>query len=104
LGAHVSTWLQTHLGIADRLARVVSAPESAVRLVRAPVPGDLVVLGSALDPRVRIALEVAPSGASDKITVLDTDDGKGQRQFLASHVRYAALFERESASKRVAVS
>ena len=37
---------------------------------------------------------MAPSGATDKITVLDPDCEKGQRQFLASHVHYAALLER----------
>jgi hypothetical protein len=100
-GVDISSWLETHLRVADRLALVISAPESVPKVVRAPMPGDLIVLGRALDPRVRIALEVGPSGASDKITVLDPDDGDGKRQFLASYVRYAALLEREPASKRV---
>jgi hypothetical protein len=103
-GADASIWLKTHLGIADRLACAISTPERLANPLRPPLPGDLVVLGTALDPRVRIALEVAPSGGSDKITVLDPHDEKGHRHFLATHVRYAALLERESASKRVAVS
>jgi hypothetical protein len=103
-GADVSAWLKTHLGITDHLARVISAPEKVAKPLRPPLPGDLVVLGPALDPRVRIALEVAPSGTTDKITVLDPDCEKGQRQFLASHVHYTALLERESASMRLAMS
>jgi len=100
-GGNASIWLKTHLGIAHRLARVISAPEKLSKPLRPPVPGDLVVLGAALDPRVRIALEVAPSGDSDKITVYDPDHEMRQRQFLATHVRYAALLEAESASERV---
>lgn len=103
-GADVSAWLKTHLGIADRLVRFIRAPEKVVKPLRPPMPGDLIVLGPALDPRIRIALEVAPSGGTDKITVLDPDCEKGQRQFLASHVQYAALLERESASKHLAAS
>lgn len=103
-GTDVSTWLKTHLDIPDHLARVIRLPEKVAKPLRPPMPGDLIVLGPALDPRVRIALEVAPSGATDKITVLDPDCEKGQRQFLASHVHYAALLERESASKRLVAS
>jgi hypothetical protein len=101
-GADISSWLKIHLRIADRLARVITVPESVSKLVRGPLPGDLVVLRPGLDPRVRIALEVEPSSLSDKITVLEPDDEDGERQFLASYVRYAALLEQEPASKRVA--
>jgi hypothetical protein len=97
----VSAWLTTHLEIADRLARVINAPERIPKPLRGPVPGDLIVLGRDLDPRVRIALEVAPSGTSNKITVLDPDHENGQRQFLASYVGYTSLLERESASERL---
>ncbi len=103
-GANASTWIKTHLAVADRLADVMSAPERVAKPPRPPMPGDLIVLGPAFDPRVRIALEVAPSGASDKITVLDPHHENGQRQFLASYVRYAALFEQETASKRLTAS
>jgi hypothetical protein len=100
-GGDAAIWLKTHLGIADHLARVVTTPEKLRKPLRPPRPGDLVVLGAALDPRVRIALEVARSGDSDKITVLDPYDEKGQRQFLATHVCYVALWEPESAFERV---
>lgn len=100
-GTDASAWLDTHLGLADRLARVISAPERVANPRRPPVPGDLIVLGPALDPRVRIALEVAPSGVSDKVTVLDLANENEERQFLASHIHYAPLLERQLVSKRL---
>jgi hypothetical protein len=104
IGANASTWIKTHLAVADRLAGVMSAPGRVAKPPRPPMPGDMIVLGPDFDPRVRIALEVAPSGASDKITVLDRHHENGQRQFLASYVRYAALFEQEPASNRLTAS
>jgi len=100
-GGDAAIWLKTHLDIADHLALAITAPEKLRKPLRPPRPGDLVVLGPALDPRVRIALEVAPSGDSDKITVRDPGAAKQQRQFLATHVRYAAILEAESASERL---
>lgn len=69
-----SSWVANHLRLADVLTDVGRAPETVKRPNRAPRPGDLVILGSTLDPRVRIALEVVPSNAADKITVFDPDD------------------------------
>ena len=89
-------------GLADRLALVMSVPERFAKPNRAPRSGDLIVLASTLDPRVRVALEVVPSGTSDKITVLDPKDENGERQFLATHVTYAAWWEWEAAANRVA--
>ncbi len=100
-GADVSGWLKTHLDIADRLATVTSAPERVVEPLRPPVPGDLVVLGPALDPRVRVALDVAPSGTSTKLTVFDPDHENDRRQFLVNYVHYTSLLKRESALTRL---
>jgi len=99
-GTDGSSWVARHLRLAGRLADVVKSPEGVQKPSRAPRPGDLVVLGSALDPRVRVALEVVPSGATDKITVFDQETEDGERQFLASHVRYAAWTAEEAASQR----
>ena len=97
-----SSWVANHLRLADFLADVVKSPEAVKRPGRAPRPGDLVVLGSALDPRVRIALEVVPSGASDKITVLDPDDEDEERHFLTTHVNYVEWLAKDAAARRIA--
>ena len=105
-GADGSSWVETHLRLADWLASVVKTPEGVQKPSRGPRPGDLVVFGAALDPRVRVALEVVPSGAidriTDKITVFDQQTDDGKRQFIASHVKYVAWLAREAASKRTA--
>jgi hypothetical protein len=100
-GADGSAWVAGHLALADRLADIVKSPEAVKKSSRAPRPGDLIVLGPALDPRVRVALNVVPSGASDKIAVLDLEDEDGQRQFLASHLNYTSWREGGLASRRV---
>ena len=100
-GADGSSWVATHLRLADRLAGIVKTPEDVQMLSRGPRPGNLVILSSALDPRVRIALEVVPSSATDKITVFDQQTDDGERQFIASHVRYIAWLEREAVPKRI---
>lgn len=98
-GADVG-WLTTHLGLAERLALAMKAPSALAQPGRPARPGDLVILGSTLDPRVRVALEVVPSGATYKITVLDPDDEDGERQFLATHLSYVAWWERGTAPRR----
>ena len=60
-GTDVGSWLSAHLDLADRLAEVTRAPETFKNLARAPRPGDLVVLGVTVDPRVRVVLAVEPS-------------------------------------------
>jgi hypothetical protein len=97
-----SSWVANHLRLADFLADVVKAPEAVKRPGRAPRPGDLVILGSAVDPRVRIALEVVPSSASDKITVFDPDDEDGERHFLTTHVNYVEWLAKDAATRRIA--
>ena len=99
-GADGSSWVASHLHLADRVADVVKYPGVIKKPGRVPRPGDLVVLGSTLDPRVRIALKVVPSDATDKISVLDPKDEDGERQFLASHVSYAGWLAKDTASKR----
>lgn len=101
-GADVGAWLATHLGLADRLVQVMRTPEAFAKPRRAPRQGDLVILGSSLFPRVRVALDVVPSGATDKIKVLDQEAEAGERQFLATHVNYVTWWERETAPRRVA--
>jgi hypothetical protein len=103
-GADAGSWLTTHLALADRLVKVISQlGRPCPKLERAPRPGDLVILGSALDPRVRIALEVSPSGATGKITVLDQESDNRERQFLMTHVNYLVWWDNQTAAKRVAV-
>jgi hypothetical protein len=99
-GADASSWVARHLRLAERFADVMNSPEAVKKPDRAPRQGDLVVLGAALDPRVRIALGVVPSGATDKITVLDPADEDGERQFLASHVRYVGWLAKDAPSRR----
>ena len=99
-GGDASSWVARHLSLAERLADVMNSPEAIKKPFRAPRRGDLVVLGAALEPRVRIALKVVPSGATDKITVLDLADEDGERQFVASHVRYVEWLARDAPSRR----
>lgn len=86
-GADGAAWMARHLGLADRFAALASNPEGARSPARRVHAGDLVVLGSALDPRVRVVLQVVPSGASNKVTVFDEANNDGHRQFLTSHVK-----------------
>ena len=79
-------WVAAHLPLARALADAAAAPESVRPVGRKPRAGDLVVLGSAFDPRVRVVLRVVPSGASDKIAVFDRDREEAERQFVASYV------------------
>ena len=97
----VESWLGTHLDLTNRLLQVIATPETVGRPSRPPSPGDLVVLGPGLDPRVRVALDVAPSGSTDKITVLDLDVKDHERQFLATHVSYSSWWEKEAAARTV---
>jgi hypothetical protein len=97
-----NSWVSNHIRLAEFLADAEKTPEAVRKLSRAPRPGDLVILGSALDPRVRIALEVVPSGASHKITVFDADDEDEVRQFLTSHVKCVEWSTVDAASQRVA--
>jgi hypothetical protein len=102
-GTDSTVWLATHLRLADHVAALASNPESAkVPPARPARAGDLVVLGSALDPRVRVVLAVVPSGAFDKVTVFDEVNEDGQRQFLTSHVKYTVWSVRDDLPRRIA--
>lgn len=69
---------------------------------RAPRSGDLVILRAALDPRVRVALAVTPSGDTEKITVHDEESDGGERHVLATYVSYVAWWEKGYGSKVLA--
>jgi hypothetical protein len=101
-GVDGGSWVSRHLRLAGRLADIIESPEAVATPKRRARPGDLVVLGPTMDPRVRVALKVVPSGASDKIGVLDLDDEDGERQFLTSHAKYAAWSEHNEPSRRIA--
>ena len=101
--ADARVWLVTHLDLADRLVQVMKDPRAFSSADRTPRPGDLVILGPALDPRVRVALDVLPSGATDKVKVFDPEVENGERQFLATHVSYVGWWERELEPQSVRV-
>ena len=101
-GIDGNSWVTRHLRLAERFATFVKEPESVKGSGRVPQIGDLVVLGSTLDPRVRVVLEVVPSGASDKITVFDYANDRGKRQFLATHVNCAEWWHKEVVLPRAA--
>jgi hypothetical protein len=101
-GVDGGSWVSSHLRLANRLAGIVESPEAVAAPQRRARQGDLVILGPTMDPRVRVALRVVPSGASEKLGVLDLDDKDGERQFMASHVKYAAWSEPNEPSRRVA--
>jgi hypothetical protein len=101
-GVDGGSWVSRHLRLADRLADIIENPQGIATPQRRALSGDLVLLGPAMDPRVRVALRVVPSGASDKIGVLDLEDEDGERQFLTSHVKYAAWSEHNEPSRRIA--
>jgi hypothetical protein len=89
-GHDVKLWLATHTSFAERLEKIIASPDRVRKADRAPQPGDLVILRAALDPRVRVALTVAPSGDTTKITVLDDENEECERHILATHVNYVA--------------
>ena len=101
-GGDAASWLANHLALADRLAKVMAKPGFYQKAERPARPGDLVILGSALDPRVRVALDVAPSGTTGKIIVHDQNTEDRARQFLATHVTYVAWWETQGAPRRFA--
>jgi hypothetical protein len=97
-------WVARHLRLADRLKAVAANLESDKAPGRSAHVGDLVVLGPTVDPRVRVVLEVVPSGASDKVTVFDYANDEGRRQFLATHVNCVAWVGRDDTTARRAGS
>ena len=101
-GTNVASWLATHLALAYRIVQVATAPTTFAKTPMPPRPGELVILGPTVDPRVRVVLDVVPSGASEKITVFDQDAEDHERHFLTTHVGCVAWWERGSARGRVA--
>jgi hypothetical protein len=103
-GSDVKSWLATHLFLADRLAKVISSPDHLRNAGQGVRPGDLVILGPALDPRVRVALAVEPSGDTAKITVLDEESEDSERHFLTTHVNCVLWWEKGLARKWITAS
>jgi hypothetical protein len=85
-----TAWVARHLRLAERLSVIAANPEGAKSPARRTRAGDLVVLGSSENPRVRVVLEVVPSGGAENVKVFDYANGQGERQFRASHVRFAS--------------
>jgi hypothetical protein len=98
------SWIAAHLWLADRLAHLVSGREAFAKPARAPRPGDLILLGPTIDLRVRVALEVVPAGAIDRISVLAPEVEEGERQFHSTHVQYLAWWEKETVIRQRAGS
>ena len=92
-GIEGGAWLAAHLRAANRLVELVGTSQEVQKPDRSPRPGDLVILRSGFDPRVRIALEVAPSGATEKITVFDRENDDERRKILASHVTFCGALD-----------
>ena len=101
--ADARLWLAAHLDLADRLVQVMEDPRAFSPAGRTSRPGDLVILGPAFDPRVRVALDALPSGDTDKVKVFDPEVENGERQFLATHVTYIGWRERELESQPIRV-
>jgi len=93
-------WLQSHLGLAERIMEVQDQPETLVRGGRVPSRGDLVILSPNFDPRVRVALDVQPSGSTYKVRVLDREMESGERYFLVTHVATAEWWQHDGSSSR----
>ena len=92
-GHDVKLWLATHISFAERVEKIVASPDRVRNASRAPQPGDLVILRATLHPRVRLALAVAPSGDTTKITVLDDESENLERRILANYVNYVGCIE-----------
>jgi hypothetical protein len=101
-GHDVKLWLATHISFAETLEKIVASPDRVRKTDRAPKPGDLIILRAALDPRVRVALAVAPSGNTTKITVLDEENEDHERHILATHVTYVGWMDTERPLKPAA--
>ena len=99
--ADAGAWLATHLELADWLSRVTAAPDAFFAPARAPRAGDLIILGSVIDPRVRVALAVVPSGSTDKVKVFDPNADAKERQFLATHISHIGWWEGEVAPQPI---
>jgi hypothetical protein len=102
-GHDVKSWLATHIYFAERLEKIVASPDRVRKAGREPLPGDLIILRAALNPRVRVALTVAPSGNTIKITVYDDENEERKRHILATHVNNVACLEAEPSLKPAAI-
>ena len=81
---------------------MLASPDAVKSPERPARAGDLVVLGSALDPRVRVALEVVPANSSQKLTVFEAANEDGERHFLTTHVTFTGWSHTAVAPKRAA--
>ena len=94
-GHDVKSWLATHISFAERMAKIVGSPDRVRKPDREPQTGDLIILRAALDPRVRVALTIAPSGDTTKISVFDDQNEDRERHILATHVNYVGCMDTE---------
>jgi len=101
-GSEAKSWLAIHLFLADRLSEVIASPEQVRQIGRGPRSGDLVILRAALDPRVRVALNVTASGDTEKITVHDEESDGTERHVLATYVTYIGWWEKGYSSRVLA--
>ena len=94
-GHDLKAWLATHICFAERMAKIVASPDRMRKPDREPRAGDLIILRTALDPRVRVALTIAPSGDTTKISVFDDQNEDRERHILATHVNYVECMDTE---------
>jgi len=103
-GCDVKSWFAAHMSFAKRLERIIASPDRVPKVGRDPQPGDLIILRPALVPRVRVALAVAPTGNTIKISVFDDENEERQRHIVVTHLNYTACLEAEPLLKFAATS
>jgi hypothetical protein len=79
-------WLAVHRSALATFAIVETDPDAHGQLGRQAHPGDLVVLRSQEDPRVRVVLDVIPGNDGGKVVLFDPNDEEGLRSFLSSRM------------------
>jgi hypothetical protein len=78
--------MRSHSELLECFSRVATDPDHHGQMGRRPSPGDLLVLGATVSPRVRVVLEVRPGSKGETVVFLDPTSEKGNRTFLAKHV------------------
>jgi hypothetical protein len=96
-GVDPDRWLHVHLDAAIHAAGCVAG--AAPPTTAAPSPGDIVVLNESCDPRVRLVLDVIPTGTDAKVVVFDSNEESEQRIFMASRLKIWPLLPSEAQQK-----
>lgn len=86
LRVDADNWLRLHLAALEVFAIVSAVPDASGQTGRRVQPGDLVILRSSEEPRVRVVLDVHHGKDGGKVTILAPDAPTGERSFLASRV------------------